>query len=55
MPQLNPDPWFNILVFSWAIFLIFLPTKVMSHTFPNAPSQQKLEKAGTAPWTWPWH
>nr|BBE36968.1 ATP synthase F0 subunit 8 [Sillago parvisquamis] len=55
MPQLNPDPWFAILMFSWTIFLFFLPPKVMGHTFPNAPSPQSLKKGEAAPWNWPWH
>nr|UDN41954.1 ATP synthase F0 subunit 8 [Sillago sp. 2 SS-2021] len=55
MPQLNPDPWFLILVFSWLVFLLFLPPKVMAHTFPNDPASQSVKKAKADFWTWPWH
>nr|WNH23731.1 ATP synthase F0 subunit 8 [Poromitra crassiceps] len=54
MPQLNPSPWFAILVFSWLIFLVFLPPKVLAHTFPNEPSTQSTESAQTQSWNWPW-
>nr|YP_006303557.1 ATP synthase F0 subunit 8 [Opistognathus jacksoniensis]AEK53149.1 ATP synthase F0 subunit 8 [Opistognathus jacksoniensis]QUJ18226.1 ATP synthase protein 8 [Opistognathus aurifrons] len=55
MPQLNPAPWFAILVFSWLIFLTVIPPKVLSHLFPNEPSPQNTEKPKTEPWNWPWH
>nr|AAX77268.1 ATPase 8 [Cottus cf. cognatus UAIC 11746.01] len=54
MPQLNPTPWFAILVFSWLVFLVIIPPKVMAHTFPNEPTLQSAEKPKTEPWTWPW-
>nr|YP_009045826.1 ATP synthase F0 subunit 8 [Paracanthobrama guichenoti]AID07501.1 ATP synthase F0 subunit 8 [Paracanthobrama guichenoti]ANW36344.1 ATP synthase F0 subunit 8 [Paracanthobrama guichenoti] len=54
MPQLNPNPWFAILVFSWLIFLTIIPTKILSHTTPNEPSQMSEEKHKTEPWDWPW-
>nr|YP_009128635.1 ATP synthase F0 subunit 8 [Ageneiosus pardalis]AJR19126.1 ATP synthase F0 subunit 8 [Ageneiosus pardalis]QAT19477.1 ATPase subunit 8 [Ageneiosus pardalis] len=55
MPQLNPAPWFAILVFSWLIFLMVIPPKVLNHLPTNeimAPSAEKL-KSNT--WNWPWH
>nr|BBG74491.1 ATPase subunits 8 [Parasudis truculenta] len=55
MPQLNPNPWFAILVFSWLVFLIVLPPKVLSHTFPNDPAAQSVEKPEHAHWFWPWY
>nr|YP_010183500.1 ATP synthase F0 subunit 8 [Yunnanilus jiuchiensis]YP_010355027.1 ATP synthase F0 subunit 8 [Eonemachilus longidorsalis]YP_010372514.1 ATP synthase F0 subunit 8 [Yunnanilus pleurotaenia]YP_010414138.1 ATP synthase F0 subunit 8 [Yunnanilus analis]WRO45338.1 ATP synthase F0 subunit 8 [Yunnanilus nanpanjiangensis]QVG61429.1 ATP synthase F0 subunit 8 [Yunnanilus jiuchiensis]UOG84875.1 ATP synthase F0 subunit 8 [Eonemachilus longidorsalis]UPE50003.1 ATP synthase F0 subunit 8 [Yunnanilus pleurot len=54
MPQLNPAPWFAILVFSWLVFLIIIPTKVMNHTSPNEPALLDSEKHKTEPWDWPW-
>nr|BBU25843.1 ATPase subunit 8 [Pseudanthias squamipinnis] len=54
MPQLNPTPWFLILVFSWLVFLIILPPKVTSHTFPNELSHQTAHTHETKPWAWPW-
>nr|YP_010036066.1 ATP synthase F0 subunit 8 [Parambassis ranga]QEH58531.1 ATP synthase F0 subunit 8 [Parambassis lala]QQW26861.1 ATP synthase F0 subunit 8 [Parambassis lala] len=55
MPQLNPAPWFGILVFSWLVFLLILPTKVLAHKFLNDPTPQSTEKPQTEPWNWTWH
>nr|YP_008593526.1 ATP synthase F0 subunit 8 [Nesiarchus nasutus]BAN83481.1 ATPase subunit 8 [Nesiarchus nasutus] len=55
MPQLNPTPWFAILVFSWLVFLIVIPPKVTAQTFPNEPVSQSTEKSKGTPWNWPWH
>nr|YP_009990520.1 ATP synthase F0 subunit 8 [Centrolabrus exoletus]QNM99770.1 ATP synthase F0 subunit 8 [Centrolabrus exoletus] len=55
MPQLNPAPWLAILLFSWLIFLTFLPQKVLAHTFPNEPTSQSAESPKTEPWNWPWY
>nr|YP_002265631.1 ATP synthase F0 subunit 8 [Chilomycterus reticulatus]WMI34940.1 ATP synthase F0 subunit 8 [Chilomycterus reticulatus]WNH18621.1 ATP synthase F0 subunit 8 [Chilomycterus schoepfii]BAG72064.1 ATPase subunit 8 [Chilomycterus reticulatus]BDD17443.1 ATP synthase F0 subunit 8 [Chilomycterus reticulatus] len=54
MPQLNPAPWFAILVFSWLVFLTILPPKILAHSFPNEPTTQSAEKPKTESWTWPW-
>nr|YP_009311285.1 ATP synthase F0 subunit 8 [Oxynoemacheilus angorae]BAV70032.1 ATPase subunit 8 [Oxynoemacheilus angorae] len=54
MPQLNPAPWFAILVFSWLVFLVILPTKVMNHIVPNEPTILDSEKHKTESWDWPW-
>nr|YP_010169223.1 ATP synthase F0 subunit 8 [Sardinella zunasi]QRZ03096.1 ATP synthase F0 subunit 8 [Sardinella zunasi] len=55
MPQLNPAPWFAILVFSWLIFLTVIPPKVMAHNFNNEPTTAGAGKAKPEPWTWPWY
>nr|YP_003126983.1 ATP synthase F0 subunit 8 [Rhynchopelates oxyrhynchus]ARJ37245.1 ATP synthase subunit 8 [Terapon jarbua]BAH97874.1 ATPase subunit 8 [Rhynchopelates oxyrhynchus]BBU26012.1 ATPase subunit 8 [Rhynchopelates oxyrhynchus] len=55
MPQLNPAPWFAILVFSWLVLLVVIPPKVVAHTFPKEPTLQSAEKPKTEPWNWPWH
>nr|BAP75740.1 ATP synthase subunit 8 [Cyprichromis leptosoma] len=55
MPQLNPSPWFAILVFSWLVFLTVIPPKVLAHTFPNDPTLLSTEKPKTDPWNWPWY
>nr|BAR45775.1 adenosine triphosphatase subunit 8 [Scopelarchoides danae] len=55
MPQLNPSPWFAILVFSWMVFLIVIPPKVVNHVFPYDPAAQNVEKPVQAPWHWPWY
>nr|AOS51582.1 ATP synthase F0 subunit 8 [Alticus sp. GC-2016] len=55
MPQLNPAPWFMILVLAWLVFLIIIPPKVLAHTFPNEPSPSAAEKSETKSWSWPWY
>nr|YP_008593448.1 ATP synthase F0 subunit 8 [Sphyraena barracuda]YP_009235697.1 ATP synthase F0 subunit 8 [Sphyraena jello]AMD38538.1 ATP synthase F0 subunit 8 [Sphyraena jello]BAN83390.1 ATPase subunit 8 [Sphyraena barracuda] len=55
MPQLDPAPWFPILILCWTVFLIFIPPKVMAHTQPNQPTPQSAEKSKETPWTWPWY
>nr|WBR66610.1 ATP synthase F0 subunit 8 [Microphysogobio pseudoelongatus] len=54
MPQLNPNPWFAILVFSWIIFFTVIPIKILNHTTPNEPAPMSEEKHKTEPWDWPW-
>nr|YP_009271158.1 ATP synthase F0 subunit 8 [Periophthalmodon schlosseri]ANW06539.1 ATP synthase F0 subunit 8 [Periophthalmodon schlosseri] len=54
MPQLNPSPWFAILVFSWLVFTVIVIPKTLNHTFPNEPSPQNTQITKTSPWSWPW-
>nr|AAP75467.1 ATP synthase 8 [Pomachromis fuscidorsalis]QUJ18415.1 ATP synthase protein 8 [Pomachromis fuscidorsalis] len=54
MPQLNPTPWFAIMVFSWVVFLAIIPPKILAHTYPNEPAHQSSEKMMMEPWAWPW-
>nr|BAU46408.1 ATPase subunit 8 [Acheilognathus cf. macropterus CBM-ZF-12465] len=54
MPQLNPNPWFAILVFSWIIFLTIIPTKILNHVTPNELMLVNEEEHKTEPWDWPW-
>nr|BAK42294.1 ATPase subunit 8 [Astroblepus sp. NM-2010] len=55
MPQLNPNPWFAILVFSWMVFLLMIPHKVLNHTFTNEPTPTNLSPIKLETWNWPWH
>nr|YP_002333080.1 ATP synthase F0 subunit 8 [Chelonodontops patoca]BAG85591.1 ATPase subunit 8 [Chelonodontops patoca] len=55
MPQLNPSPWFTIMLLSWTIFLTILPPKIMAHTFPNELASQSTQTLKTNPWAWPWY
>nr|BBH37334.1 ATPase subunit 8 [Pisodonophis cancrivorus] len=55
MPQLNPTPWFAILVFSWLVFLAFIPTKIMGHTFNNEPNPLATTNPQLNAWAWPWY
>nr|YP_009311727.1 ATP synthase F0 subunit 8 [Aborichthys elongatus]BAV70747.1 ATPase subunit 8 [Aborichthys elongatus] len=54
MPQLNPAPWFAILMFSWLVFIVIIPTKVMTYISPNEPATLNSEKHKTESWNWPW-
>nr|BAW88929.1 ATPase subunit 8 [Danionella dracula] len=54
MPQLNPAPWFMILVFSWFVFLTIIPTKVLGHVQPNEPTLPDVKQHHSSSWTWPW-
>nr|YP_010385301.1 ATP synthase F0 subunit 8 [Squatina aculeata]UAV85060.1 ATP synthase F0 subunit 8 [Squatina aculeata]UPM52002.1 ATP synthase F0 subunit 8 [Squatina aculeata] len=54
MPQLNPSPWFLILMFSWIFFLVVLPKKVTKHSFNDKPTPKNTEKLKPEPWNWPW-
>nr|ABO38950.1 ATPase subunit 8 [Sciades proops]ABO38952.1 ATPase subunit 8 [Sciades proops]ABO38954.1 ATPase subunit 8 [Sciades proops] len=55
MPQLNPAPWFAILVFSWLIFLTVIPPKILSRTFTNDITTLNTENLKSDTWNWPWH
>nr|YP_003002343.1 ATP synthase F0 subunit 8 [Gillichthys seta]ACI23023.1 ATP synthase F0 subunit 8 [Gillichthys seta] len=54
MPQLNPAPWFAILVFSWLVFLTIIVPKTLNHIFPNEPSAQSTKTPKTNAWPWIW-
>nr|YP_009363992.1 ATP synthase F0 subunit 8 [Hemilepidotus gilberti]APC62403.1 ATP synthase F0 subunit 8 [Hemilepidotus gilberti] len=54
MPQLNPAPWFAILIFSWLVLLVVIPPKVVAHIFQNEPTLQGAETPKTESWIWPW-
>nr|YP_006303318.1 ATP synthase F0 subunit 8 [Chiloscyllium griseum]AFC65025.1 ATP synthase F0 subunit 8 [Chiloscyllium griseum] len=54
MPQLNPHPWFMILLFSWLMFITILPKKVMKYSFNNEPTLKSTEKPKPESWNWPW-
>nr|ACS37057.1 ATP synthase F0 subunit 8 [Rhinatrema nigrum] len=54
MPQLNPNPWFIIMLFSWLIFLMMIPTKIVKHQPMNATTEPTKTHDQT-PWIWPWH
>nr|AFY11273.1 ATPase subunit 8 [Centromochlus existimatus] len=55
MPQLNPAPWFAILVFSWLVFLTVVPQKVLNHSFTNEITTMSTKPHKSNIWNWPWH
>nr|YP_010948211.1 ATP synthase F0 subunit 8 [Zenopsis conchifer]WMI35278.1 ATP synthase F0 subunit 8 [Zenopsis conchifer] len=55
MPQLNPTPWLMILLFSWMVFLTFVPPKILAHTLPNESVSQDSKTDLAHSWNWPWY
>nr|YP_009231319.1 ATP synthase F0 subunit 8 [Callipepla squamata]ALV89997.1 ATP synthase F0 subunit 8 [Callipepla squamata]QNN84838.1 ATP synthase F0 subunit 8 [Callipepla squamata]QXU59921.1 ATP synthase F0 subunit 8 [Callipepla douglasii] len=53
MPQLNPNPWFMILLLTWFSFSLLIQPKLLHFTPTNPPSNKTLPAKPT-PWTWPW-
>nr|ACV95825.1 ATP synthase subunit 8 [Macrodon ancylodon] len=54
MPQLDPTPWLAIMAFTWLVFLVALPPKIMAHLFSNEATSQDTETSKTQTWNWPW-
>nr|YP_007624518.1 ATP synthase F0 subunit 8 [Pucrasia macrolopha]ACR44447.1 ATP synthase F0 subunit 8 [Pucrasia macrolopha] len=53
MPQLNPNPWFTIMLLTWFTFSLIIQPKLLSFTSPNKPMNKPTATKPT-PWTWPW-
>nr|BAJ08234.1 ATPase subunit 8 [Acanthosaura armata] len=53
MPQLNPLPWFSVLLITW-LFLLIMLTKILNSNHTIDPQTQNL-KATKTPWAWLWH
>nr|YP_254614.1 ATP synthase F0 subunit 8 [Thalassarche melanophris]AAO18352.1 ATP synthase subunit 8 [Thalassarche melanophris] len=54
MPQLNPSPWFLIMLTSWMTFSLIIQPKLSSFTPTNSPCNKASTTTKTAPWPWPW-
>nr|YP_009235710.1 ATP synthase F0 subunit 8 [Yuhina diademata]AMD38686.1 ATP synthase F0 subunit 8 [Yuhina diademata] len=54
MPQLNPNPWFFIMLTSWLTFSLVIQPKLLSFVSSNPPSNKTQTIPSTTPWTWPW-
>nr|YP_009363463.1 ATPase subunit 8 [Merops viridis]AOS52800.1 ATPase subunit 8 [Merops viridis] len=54
MPQLNPNPWFLIMLTSWLIWLLILQPKLLSFTTHNPPINKPSTTLKTSSWPWPW-
>nr|YP_009414892.1 ATP synthase subunit 8 [Napothera epilepidota]AST23683.1 ATP synthase subunit 8 [Napothera epilepidota] len=54
MPQLNPNPWFFIMIYSWLTFTLIIQPKLLSFVSANPPSNKTPTIQPTTPWTWPW-
>nr|AAY68171.1 ATPase 8 [Cophosaurus texanus] len=55
MPQLNPSPWFLILLMTWAVLMIIYLNKTLNMLHPNFPMKHQSEEKPSTPWTWPWY
>nr|YP_009944770.1 ATP synthase F0 subunit 8 [Pitta sordida]QOD96359.1 ATP synthase F0 subunit 8 [Pitta sordida] len=54
MPQLNPNPWFLIMLLSWLTFSTILQPKLLSFTPTNPPSTKTTTTPKHPSWNWPW-
>nr|YP_009991587.1 ATP synthase F0 subunit 8 [Burhinus bistriatus]QNN84396.1 ATP synthase F0 subunit 8 [Burhinus bistriatus] len=54
MPQLNPNPWFLIMLTSWSIYSLIIQPKLLSLTHINHPLNKPYMTSKPTPWTWPW-
>nr|AAG21362.1 ATPase subunit 8 [Coereba flaveola]ABU51956.1 ATP synthase subunit 8 [Coereba flaveola]ABU51958.1 ATP synthase subunit 8 [Coereba flaveola]ABU51968.1 ATP synthase subunit 8 [Coereba flaveola]ABU51984.1 ATP synthase subunit 8 [Coereba flaveola] len=54
MPQLNPHPWFFIMLTSWLTFTLIIQPKILTFVSMNPPSSKRPVTPSTTPWTWPW-
>nr|YP_009917462.1 ATP synthase F0 subunit 8 [Erythrogenys gravivox dedekensi]QLM00779.1 ATP synthase F0 subunit 8 [Erythrogenys gravivox dedekensi] len=54
MPQLNPNPWFFIMLTSWLTFSLVIQPKLLSFVTTNPPVSKPTTTHNTTPWTWPW-
>nr|QXU60298.1 ATP synthase F0 subunit 8 [Pternistis ahantensis] len=53
MPQLNPNPWFVIMLMTWFTFSLLIQPKLLSFITMNNPTNKTTTTKPT-PWTWPW-
>nr|YP_010000421.1 ATP synthase F0 subunit 8 [Nicator chloris]QOD96294.1 ATP synthase F0 subunit 8 [Nicator chloris] len=54
MPQLNPNPWFFIMLISWLTFSLIIQPKLLSFVTMNPPTSKPSTIPTPTPWTWPW-
>nr|AUR26944.1 ATP synthase F0 subunit 8 [Colluricincla harmonica]AUR27022.1 ATP synthase F0 subunit 8 [Colluricincla harmonica]AUR27048.1 ATP synthase F0 subunit 8 [Colluricincla harmonica] len=54
MPQLNPNPWFFIMLTSWLTYSMIIQPKLLAFVSMNPPSNKTPTTTNTTPWAWPW-
>nr|YP_009104558.1 ATP synthase F0 subunit 8 [Porphyrio porphyrio]AHB23330.1 ATP synthase F0 subunit 8 [Porphyrio porphyrio] len=54
MPQLNPHPWFYIMLMTWLTLALIIQPKLLSFFPTNTIHDKPLTNTKTHPWTWPW-
>nr|YP_010044495.1 ATP synthase F0 subunit 8 [Eudyptes chrysolophus]QBB10584.1 ATP synthase F0 subunit 8 [Eudyptes schlegeli]QOJ46727.1 ATP synthase F0 subunit 8 [Eudyptes schlegeli]QOJ46740.1 ATP synthase F0 subunit 8 [Eudyptes chrysolophus]QOJ46792.1 ATP synthase F0 subunit 8 [Eudyptes chrysolophus]QPF24479.1 ATP synthase F0 subunit 8 [Eudyptes chrysolophus] len=53
MPQLNPNPWFLIMLASWLTLSLVIQPKLTAFISTNNPAKTTTTTK-TTPWAWPW-
>nr|YP_009113404.1 ATP synthase F0 subunit 8 [Chitra indica]AFC36240.1 ATP synthase F0 subunit 8 [Chitra indica] len=53
MPQLNPDPWLSIMLFTWLTYIMIHQPKITSFMQTNNIINNH-KHPHTNPWNWPW-
>nr|YP_009104481.1 ATP synthase F0 subunit 8 [Fulica atra]AHA13339.1 ATP synthase F0 subunit 8 [Fulica atra]AJW59209.1 ATP synthase F0 subunit 8 [Fulica atra]QGL54703.1 ATP synthase F0 subunit 8 [Fulica atra] len=54
MPQLNPHPWFYIMLMTWLTLSLIIQPKLSSFPTTNPILNKPVTNTKTNPWTWPW-
>nr|APO20626.1 ATP synthase subunit 8 [Athene superciliaris] len=54
MPQLNPNPWFSVMLIAWVTLSTMIQPKLLSFPLTTQPSRKTSTPTSTTPWTWPW-
>nr|AET84003.1 ATPase 8 [Sceloporus slevini] len=55
MPQLNPSPWFLIMLLVWASLMVIFMNKTLSMSHPNHQTETTPETKPLTSWAWPWY
>ncbi|YP_009340710.1 ATP synthase F0 subunit 8 (mitochondrion) [Eublepharis macularius] len=54
MPQLNPTPWFMIMMFSW-VYLTIITSPLLQTELPNTITNNMKTNSSYTYWHWPWY
>nr|QOD97947.1 ATP synthase F0 subunit 8 [Bucorvus abyssinicus] len=54
MPQLNPNPWFLIMLTSWLTLSLIIQPKLLTFHSTNSPTNKMVPPTKTTTWPWPW-
>nr|YP_980195.1 ATP synthase F0 subunit 8 [Lepidophyma flavimaculatum]BAF43983.1 ATPase subunit 8 [Lepidophyma flavimaculatum] len=55
MPQLNPAPWFLILLMTWLSLQLMSTMKTLSVPTQNSLDTSTSSLEESHPWPWPWY
>nr|YP_009179479.1 ATP synthase F0 subunit 8 [Gallicrex cinerea]AJY78618.1 ATP synthase F0 subunit 8 [Gallicrex cinerea] len=54
MPQLNPHPWFYIMLMAWLTLTLIIQPKLLTFLPINPIQEKPTTSTKTHPWAWPW-